>query len=192
MTLNTQVFVMSEADPHEVFWKCRELLGAPTDLPFEDGPSRFDEGVWNLLNPCGVGLPAWLWMHYKPGAMLRATAEEHDSYCNEDGDCDGSHHDPPYWFDVTFDTAYSYRDEEGRGCGALHASLVARLGMWLDERGIRWAWQNEFTGEIHVGDRYEHLFDLIGTGDEARAWFTEIVRPAIELLLPHYTGGDDA
>lgn len=179
MTLNTSVFVMSEADPHEVFWKCRELLGAPERLPFDDEPSRVDDsGDWHLTNPCGVGLPAWLWIYYTPG-MMRRPADIHDSeICSED--CDGAWHDPPHWFEVTFDTAYSYKDAEGRGCGALHASLVAQLGIWLDEQGIRWAWQNEFTGETHVGDRYEHLFDLFKGGDQAREWFQEIVKPAIE------------
>lgn len=183
MTLNTQVFVMTEVDPHEVFWKCRELLGTPESLPFEDEPSEYNAGNWDLLNPCGVGLPAWLWMHYRPGEMIRPNSAAHEEFCSEG--CDGSNHDPAYWFDVTFDTAYSYRDAEGRGCGSLHASLVAQLGMWLDERNVRWAWQNEYTGEIHIGDRYEHLFDLIATGNESRRWFLEIVKPVIE----HAFGG---
>jgi hypothetical protein len=62
----------------------------------------------------------------------------------------------------------------------LHASLVAQLGGWLDERGVRWAWENEFTGEIHIGDRYERLFDLLKGADNATRWFEEIVKPAVE------------
>lgn len=180
MTLNTSVFVLSEADPHEVFWKCRELLGAPESLRVVDESATvsYDQGTWYLRNPGGVGLPAWLWINYRPGEMRRPADVCDPEIC--DDDCDRTWHDPPHWFEVTFDTAYSYRDEEGRGCGALHASLVAQLGTWLDEQGIRWAWQNEFTGETHIGDRYEHLFDLFEGGDDAQAWFEEIVKPAIE------------
>jgi hypothetical protein len=177
VTLNTSIYVLSQADPHETFWKCRELLNAPESLPFVDEESPYDKGRWDLRNPGGVGLDAWLWMHYRPGAMLRERAESHDEWCGDD--CDGRHHDPPHWFEVTFDTAYGYKDDQGRGCGALHASLVAQLGEWFDGQGIQWAWQNEFTGEIHIGDRYERLFDLFGEGDQARQWFEEIVKPVI-------------
>ena len=80
--------------------------------------------------------------------------------------------------EVSLDTAYGY-DADGEGCGDLHARLVAQLGHWLDGKGIRWSWQNEFTGEIHEG--YEGLADLGSGGAEASTWFREIVAPALGL-----------
>lgn len=178
MTLNTSVYLLSEFPPHDVFWKCRELLNAPEDLPVFDEPSDWKhDDHWNLRNPGGVGLSAWLWMRYKPGEMRRPH-NGCDADCEDD--CSGEWHAPAHWCEVSFDTAYSYKDDQGRGCGVLHASLVAQLGQWLDERGVRWAWNNEFTGETHIGDRYERLFDLMGKGDDARKWFEEIVTPVIE------------
>ena len=103
--------------------------------------------------------------------------DDHDEDCEDD--CTGNWHHPPHWFKVTFDTAYGYHDEQGRTCGVLHASLVAQLGQWLDDRGLRWAWRNEFTGEVHMGDRYERLYDLFKGGDDANRWFETIVKPAI-------------
>ena len=64
------------------------------------------------------------------------------------------------------------------GCGDLHARLVAELGIWLDQRGKRWKWENEFTGEIHEG--YEQLIQLASGGFEATAWFRTMVVPAIQ------------
>lgn len=180
MTLSTHVYLLTEADPRDVFFECRRLLGATDAHPWvDDREGTRGAGAAILRNQAGVGLPALLSMHYRPGAMLRPSHEEHDPDICDD-DCDGSWHDPAHWIDVDFDTAYSYMDEQGRGCGVLHASLVAQLGQWLDERGIRWAWRNEFTGEIHIGDRYERLFDLFKDGDNAKRWFEEIVKPAIE------------
>lgn len=182
MTLNTSVYVLDEADPREVFFACRELLGADDRHPWFDDPR--DDGFWSdgrhtLRNKAGVGLDALLWLYYKPGKPMVADSSVCDpEICDEN--CDGHGHKPPHWIDLSFDTAYGYRDEQGRTCGVLHASLVAKLGAWLDERGLRWAWQNEFTGEIHIGDRYEHLYDLFEGGDEAARWFEEIVKPAIE------------
>lgn len=92
--------------------------------------------------------------------------------------CDGSDHAPACWLTVSFDTSYGYSDERGYGCGDLHAEYIARLGQWLDAMGIRWCWENEFTGEIHTG--YEQLTGLASGAFEASAWFRTTVLPAIE------------
>lgn len=44
-------------------------------------------------------------------------------------------------------------------------------------RGVRWEWQNEFTGEIHTG--YSRLVDLSSGGFEASSWFRSSVLPVI-------------
>lgn len=132
-----------------------------------------------IENELGQGLPAWLMIGYRPGAPLRSA--EQVAACDEDcdPDCDGSYHDRACWLDVDFDTAYGY-DHDGMGCGDLHAALVARLGRWLDARGVRWEWRNEFSGEVHGGvDRYERLADLASGGFEATAWYQTAVLPAI-------------
>jgi hypothetical protein len=82
---------------------------------------------------------------------------------------------------VDFDTAYSYTDSYG-GCGALHARLLFDLGGWLDEQGIQWAWRNEFTGDVHIGDKYERLYDLVEGGQEAVRWFKGTVEPVIAAM----------
>lgn len=179
MTLSTHVFLLSEADPRDVFFECRRLLGATGAHPWTDDPGMRGDGSRILRNKAGVGLPALLWLRYRPGAPLRIDHEQHDPDICDDA-CTGMWHDPAHWVDIDFDTAYGYRGPEGQTCGVLHASLVAQLGQWLDERGVRWAWRNEFTGELHIGDRYERLFDLFKGGEDASRWFETIIVPAIE------------
>ncbi|TQF04784.1 hypothetical protein E6W39_24350 [Kitasatospora acidiphila] len=190
MTLDTRIFVLDQIDPQEVFQHCRELLGCTDSHRWTDETWSANSGHWTLSNTPGQGLPAWLMLFYRPGTPLRTSeqAAEHDEgicnlpdcswYDEEAGACDGSDHLPACWLTVSFDTAYGYSDERGYGCGDLHAELVARLGQWLDARGIRWSWQNEFTGEIHAS--YERLLDLASGGFEASAWFRTTVLPAIE------------
>lgn len=199
MTLDTRIYVLDQVDPHEVFRFCRELIGATDSNTFtdkQDSTWRKGESFvepanpWTISNNPGQGLPAWLMLYYRPEAPLRTPeqAAEHDEdICNlpgqdwydpEEGPCDGIH---PFsracWLAVSFDTAYGYRDDRGYGCGDLHDEYVAKLGQWLDERGVRWEWMNEFTGEIHTG--YSRLVDLASGGFEASAWFRTTVLPAI-------------
>lgn len=197
MTLDTRIFVLDKVDPHEVFRFCRDLLGATDQHKFtdeQDSTWRKGESFvepanpWTISNNPGQGLPAWLMLYYRPGAPLRTPeqAAEHDEDCNlpensiyvpEWGPCDGEHHRRACWLTVSFDTAYSYEDERGYGCGDLHADYVSRLGQWLDKQGVRWEWENEFTGEVHTG--YSRLIELASGGFEATAWFKTTVLPAI-------------
>jgi hypothetical protein len=198
MTLDTRIFILDQVDPHETFRFCRELLGATELNTFTDKQdSTYVKGEWavrptnpwTVSNDPGQGLPAWLMLYYRPDAPLRTAeqAAEHDEDCNlpensiyveEWGPCDGEHHRRACWLTVSFDTAYGYRDERGYGCGDLHAEYVAKLGQWLDAKGVRWEWENEFTGEIHTG--YSRLIDLASGGFEASAWFRTSVLPVIE------------
>ncbi|WP_143676918.1 hypothetical protein [Kitasatospora sp. GP30] len=190
MTLDTRVFILDQISPQEVFQHCRELLGCTDHHTWTDEQWSTTSGRWTLSNAPGQGLPAWLMVYHRPGAPLRSAeqAAEHDpSICNlpgtswydeEAGPCDGSDHAPACWLTVSFDTSYGYSDERGYGCGDLHAEYIARLGQWLDAMGIRWCWENEFTGEIHTG--YEQLTGLASGAFEASAWFRTTVLPAIE------------
>jgi hypothetical protein len=194
MTLDTRIFI----DPQEVFHFCRDLLNAGPQHTFSNEQDRTwrrgesfvkPTNPWTISNAPGQGLPAWLMLHYRPGAPLRTPDEaaEHDEDCNlpensgyveEWGPCDGKYHQRACWLTVSFDTAYGYRDDRGYGCGDLHAEYVAKLGQWLDAKSVRWEWENEFTGEIHTG--YSRLIDLASGGFEASAWFRTSVLPVIE------------
>lgn len=184
MTLDTRVYVLDEINYKDVWIKCNQLIGATENTRFTDEQRKtWRAGVgepqpgnaWRIGNNAGQGLCAWLDINYRPDVPLRASANGCEWYC--DPGCKDEHENAACWLEISFDTAYSYKDDLGRGCGDLHASLVAQLGQWLDERGIRWTWHNEFTGEIHSG--YDRLIDLCSGGFEASAWFRTSVLPAI-------------
>jgi hypothetical protein len=170
VTLDTRVIIQEATNAREVFDFCRDLLGAPADLPFDREPFGGNPAFWN---PCGVGLPAWLIVQYGPdGPLLR------DDDCNcEDGYRCLSCRKPDGFIEVSFDTAYGYRGSNGEGCGDLHAALVDRLGAWCDQRRLSWAWYNEFTGEWFAGR--EGLSDLGDGGRAAMEWYTGTALPAI-------------
>lgn len=185
MTLDTRIFVHDQVEPHTVFHYCRELLGATDDHPYEDRPSTWgrEPGEWSIGNHAGIGLPALLDVRYRPNEPLRPDADACCDYCDP-GD-DYHSHRPAMWCEVSFDTTYGYTDPQGRGCGDLHACYVAQFGQWLDERGIAWSWENEFTGEVHGGaDRYARLVDLMSGGADATAWFKGTVLPALRSEYP--------
>jgi hypothetical protein len=137
MTLDTRIYVEDRADYREVFAKCNQLIGATEQTRYRD-----ENGT--IMNEPGQGLPGWLMLRYRDDAPLIAEGESlaHGEYC--DPDCDGTGHERQCWLRVSLDTAYSYSDSLG-GCGDLHARFVAALGAWLDGKGIRWSWRNEFT-----------------------------------------------
>jgi hypothetical protein len=189
MTLDTRVYVHDRIDYREVFVKCNQLIGAHEGIEFTDEPIPDYEngervpgpegGNWFIWNKPGQGLCALLDVTYRKNAPLR-TPGDHSRYCEPDVDeCDGTCA-PPCWLEISLDTAYSYRGDQGEGCGDLHAHLVAELGKWLESKGIRWSWKNEFTGEVHEG--YDHLIDLCSGGFEASAWFATSVAPVISAL----------
>lgn len=187
MTLSTNVYVLDECEPTEVFRFCQELLekydeqrrgpgrqkwSAEQDKTWRDGRSFVEpENAWSISNQIGQGLPAILDISYRPGAPLRTPQQAAE--CDDcEPDCDKDHYYRACWLDIDFDTAYGYSGPDGMGCGDLHARLVAQLGQWLDAKGVRWEWRNEFTGDVHGGDdRYERLIELCSGGFEATSWF---------------------
>lgn len=186
MTLSTNVYVLDEIDHVEVFRFCQGLLTkyddrhrTPDQQVWSDSPSTWRGDDIRLIgNRIGQNLPGILGVTYRAGGPLRAEDDGHDEDCDEG--CSGKYHDRACWLDIDFDTAYGAKFAGGMGCGDLHAALVSELGQWLDAKGVRWEWRNEFTGDVHGGsDRYERLIELISGGFEATAWFRTTVLPAI-------------
>lgn len=196
MTLNTTVYVLDPVDPAEVFRFAQTLLTKydeahrpPEQMLWHerDASHYYGDGAMEIYNEMGQGLPAILDVRYRSGRPI--VTEGESTECTENCETpDPDSGDDPYhahpraaYLKVSLDTAYSYKHiAEGYGCGALHARIVADLGLWLDERGVRWEWENEFSGEVWGGDdRYAHLVDLDRGGKDANAWFTGTVLPAI-------------
>jgi hypothetical protein len=168
MTLNTKIYVLDPGDYREVFTKCNQLIGSHEGVEWTDSGSS----IWNHL---GQGLCAALDVDY-----TGIPEGGHADYCEPDDPEESHTRCFPYSLRVSFDTTYSYEDEYG-GCGDLHARLVATLGAWLDGKGARWLWENEFTGEIHEG--YDRLGDLGDGGEAAAEWMASTVLPAIAARL---------
>jgi hypothetical protein len=168
VTLSTDVYIHEQVDGDEVFHFCRSLIGATPEV-------KYTADEQSIGNDPDQGLCAWLIVYRKDG-MVQPEPEGHDEWCEPD--CTYSHPTPAHWVKVNFDTAYTYRGEKGEDCAALHASLIAQLGTWLDGRGVSWSWSDEFTGEVHKG--YEDLRGLCRGGKEATAWFDGVVLPAIQ------------
>lgn len=196
MTLDTSIYVLDRIGHRDVFAKCNALIGATEatrstdeqDCGWKDGECVAVPGnPWTISNEPDQGLPGWLMIHYRPDAPLH-TAEDAARHDDCDPDCNGDHYTRACWLEVSLDTAYGYRGKEG-GCGDLHAWFVFELGKWLDERGTRWQWRNEFTGEVFDGNA--GLESLCTLGAEASAWMREKVLPAILARVASHEGSGD-
>jgi hypothetical protein len=186
MTLNTDVFVLDPVNPRELFAAVLEIIAAESGVPVGSCRTE-DDGKGSLTTSCGQGLCAWFHLRYNGDGPLY-TAEQraervaiHDKWCEEG--CDGSeHYDPdlflsrPCALKFDLDTTYGYQDAKG-GCGDLHARIVGAAGAWLDARGVRWEWKNEFTGDVYTG--HDGLETLGMGGREAANWMRTCVLPAI-------------
>lgn len=179
MTLATIVYVVDPTDVRETFRYCQSLLAKwdAQDRPASGQQTleiRDDPTSYVLGNRMNQGLPALLSVYYREDGPLRARAAEHDEDCEDD--CDGASHVPAHAFEIVFDTAYSYGDH-GLNAGSLHAVLLSDLGRWFGERGVRWMWRNEYTGEIHEGA--ERLSELVGTTEEAKGFVSSVLSQLI-------------
>lgn len=190
MTLTTHVAIGAPTDVKELFGFCRQLLGAPADLPVEHD---YKGSVRKIANPGGVGLPAWLEIEY--GADGPLPVHVHDKWCPRVGDEYGAGEaevlehaaeiaaDPLQngWaaIDVSLDTTYSYRGEDGASCSDLHARLVLAIGHFCDARGLPWKWQDEFLGSWHDGEEGLAEFGDAFASTGAKRWFEQTVVPAI-------------
>lgn len=181
MTLVTHLYVHDHADHLDLFDEAVALAGGagPETDRTDEHPWWMADGERRLSTVPGSGLDAIVAVYYRPDGSLLA----HDC----DPDIAPS---PEHRVDLSFDTAYTYRDRLGRSCTDLHACWIAHLGQWLDHRGLRWAWQNEMTGEVHAGsERYAALESFCSAGAADRSWFHHQIQPALNAARPTTTKG---
>ncbi|SLF56573.1 hypothetical protein [Mycobacteroides abscessus] len=138
--------------------------------------------VMTLSTTSGQGLPAWTFVHYDPeGPYLTADRTLRDKYPEHysDGESGADELDTPactYLLD--FDTAYGY-NVNGHSCNTLHARTIALLQEWVTERGGTLRWRNEYASSWHDFEDREGWLQFLDCGDQAMAWFQNIVKPAI-------------
>lgn len=146
MTLATHVRVKAPI-PLEALWtKCREIVGIdPDDKRFSDEEMTWRKGTRHRMMGLGLGYNALLSINYKQDAFFDPRAEAAE--CDDEDDREYILREPdPYFYRVTFDTAYGYGDD-GETCSTLHYKYTKILGAWLDEQGVDWVACDEFTGE---------------------------------------------
>lgn len=203
MTLATDMWVtgpISIPDREQLWQLGRELIYHFSD---RDGPAEFTDkpphsvwgpqdmvpGVRDRDHGIGQGFCSMYDFRYQ---LLGYPVEQYDGIVHED-DCESDctwHHGSPgngWWIRIRLDTSYGFRMESPEGfatwgCGDLHAAIVGIMGEWLTRKGIRWHWENEFTGEIHEGA--EGLDELGMSGAKAHSWLENIVKPIIEIEHP--------
>lgn len=167
MTLNTAVYLHGHVDREDLYAFCNQLVG---------GTPRAKRHVSDksINNAMGQGFDALMWIAANAdGSPAQPEPQAHWEDCEPD--CDYNH-GPAFHAEITFDTPY--------GCGpaVLHAGYLVDLGVWLKGRGVEWSWRNEYTGDIHQGSEPEGFKSLMKSGDNADAWFTNVVLPRLPEL----------
>lgn len=180
MTLTTSVAVdMPSEDSEVAAWRLyafvRELVDTPSDVKPDPEPKKF--GHRSIWNPPGIGLNAWVWVNYDQDI------HEHGEDCEDPDEAKYLHSDPTLTglatHEVNFDTVYGYCGDNGETCSDLHARYITAVGRWCDQQGLKWWWQNEFTGEWHQGAEGLAEFGDAFRDTGAEAWFQTKVIPAI-------------
>lgn len=174
MTLNTSVLLFGDITGDQA---CELALGALLDAAGR-GDER-DTAQWKQYSPTnrctviGQGLPGIVDVNYNPdGGDCLYTTYEYDDDDNETEILN------PCAAELSWDTAYGYR-EGGLTCTELHASALIYLYQSLPD-GVTMRWQNEYSGKWWDGLDNDGLTDFLGGGDEAFAWFHNVVVPVME------------
>lgn len=182
MTLDTRLYVLDPCDADELFHVAQTFIVPANRLD----TCKISESETEVRNKLGQGFCAWLIVYRnRNGTPHRETVQPccTENVC-ENGVCDPEAY-PACYAELSLDTAYGYKGNPGdpiraSSCGELHAKILFELGQWLDDRGVSWAWANEFTGERWSGDdRYAHLGDLSSGSVQASEWFENVVKPVI-------------
>ncbi|AMS02723.1 hypothetical protein BJD55_gp043 [Gordonia phage Yvonnetastic] len=183
MTLSTNIRALDPIDPNLAFMHVAKLIGADEGFRWKirtPEDSRFDwDTDYSIAAEPGQGLCAWLIVRHNKGQLIDLedeyyTTDKDDPRLLVPADIREVSYTPAGYVNVDIDTAYGYgRDYEGvdwphepgrelgyGNCGDLHAWIVREYTKWLDYHSVRWAWQNEFTGEW-----FEDLSQLHELGD---------------------------
>lgn len=158
MTLNTSFVVAAPAGhveeyAEQIYTVCRQMLHTPDHVQPKRGeadPRWSEPGTRDIDHPLGIGLAAWLTVQYRPEGPKVVVPDDEDEvrwalehpFTNGFGSVQ-----------VSWDTSYGYRSDEGLDCSQLHAAYIVGLGNWCDPRELPWQWQNEYTGEWHMHQR---------------------------------------
>lgn len=143
MTLTTHMRIVQPTPIRPLFKHCNQLLGA-----VNPETEVHDDRMWNVPDQ---GFPALLHLEWGPDGKLPR---------EDDGFEGGAERIPEAAIDVSFDTMYRYRADNGATCNDLHAYLVRELGSHLDDLGLDWYWEHEYSGEwFHRFDQLEKLGD---------------------------------
>lgn len=149
MTMTTRVYALDPVNGASLHAEATRLVN-PTDqevITEDDRTGSFYtyvDGRAQLRNTADQGLAALVWTHF--GVDHPITDREIES----DGTIIGP--DLDFMAMVAFDTPY--------GASEHHAWLVAQLGEWLDDRGVRWVWELEYDGSLHKADDLHLLGDI--------------------------------
>lgn len=151
MTLNTHMYIQGEVDGPTLIQTVKDALAALDTGRLPAAAQRWRQKGTTFTSVQGQGLPAWTSVRFgEAGAWL----SPEDEYAAPEDVAAGE--EP--WFiaprcfaAINFDTTYGARGPNGETCNQIHAHLIVAIGAWLDEQGVPWQWENEYTGHFHVG-----------------------------------------
>lgn len=134
-----------------------------TEVHKMDIPVREQPGV-KMIVPVGTNIK--LLIGYRPDG--KPLSDEGDfllrqAACNNP-DCKPSQHYPAHHALLAFATDIGYKSHGIQNGGELHASIIYRIGEWLDNNGIQWSWASVLNEEMQDG--YDNL-------NKMAAWFGE-------------------
>lgn len=182
MTLSTTILILDPHPPEPLFRFGRALLGCEDHHTWEDRPAR--EESWGhqdavMANHLGQGLPAIFKVNYATDAPIRRLG---DPEPDEEIDPEDEPGRLPHCLRVWMDTAYGYR-EGLANCGDLHAWMVLEIGLWCEERNLRYWWYRESAGTWHDSMLDVHTF---GDPEVGRLRPTPIDLPPLPPMTPRY------
>lgn len=140
------------ADALEIWEFSKELIGARDDYVQD----REDKETFSEIHAAwGQGYPSWLGIIFSTNG-----SDVGDWYARNDRERDPEDDDiqPPSTVLVNYDTGYAYNNN-GAGCGDLHAYLMKATRDHFADRGWDFAWYNEFEGEWYTDFENMNLGD---------------------------------
>lgn len=156
MTLSTTILILDPTPPEPLFRFGRTLLGATDAVEWthEPAPHPLFGTVYpaEMSNCLGQGLAAiWKVQYATDGPLIDPYPDE-----REEGI-------PDHALKVWMDTAFGYHGPNGSRCSDLHAWMVMEVGLWCEERNLRYLWNLD----THI-EWYDSVLDIHTAGDPER------------------------